>query len=133
MAEIVYLPRYESERKELKGIKNIWIPEKAVIAYNLLPAIDLVVGSGGTICRESALFGIPTMSFHFWDVIAEYLDKKGFPMHYSTKMETILSWAKNALKRPDEYKADAVRLLSTLESPINLTVKYLRKCLSMKL
>ncbi len=127
MARIVYLPRYEEEKKELNGIRNVWVPEKTMIAYNMLPVIDLVVGSGGTICRESALLGIPTISFHFWDVIAKYLNRKGFPIHYAAEEGRIVRLVRASLKNPGANKKDAARLLKTLESPVPSTVEYLEK------
>ncbi|MDH5691284.1 MAG: DUF354 domain-containing protein [Candidatus Bathyarchaeota archaeon] len=132
MAKIICLPRYEEEKRELKKIENVWVPEKPVITHHLLSAIDLVVGSGGTVCRESALLGIPTISFHFWDVIAKYLHKKGFPIEYATEEEKIINLAQEYLKKPEERQGDAVRLLQTLESPVGLTVEYLEKCLDLE-
>ncbi len=132
MAKIVYLPRYEEEKEELKKIKNVWVPEKTVIAYHLLPAIDLVVGSGGTVCRESALLGIPTVSFHFWDVIAKYLHKKGFPLYYTAKEKGIVSLAKALLKNGETHKREVAKRLKTLESPTPLTVECLEKSLSSR-
>ncbi len=132
MAKIIYLPRYEEERKELEKIKNVWVPEKAIIAYHLLPAVDLVVCSGGTICRESSILGIPTISFHFWDVIAKYLHKKGFPIRYTAKEKRIISLAKASLRNTETHKRAVARLLKTLDSPVPLTVKYLEKSLSSK-
>jgi hypothetical protein len=130
MAKVVYLPRYEEEKKELRQIRNLWIPECTLIAYHLLPAIDLVVGSGGTVCRESALLGIPTLSFHFWDSIARYLHKKGFPIRHVTDEGKILNLAKASLESNEEHKAERVSLLNVLESPVPLTIEYLVKCLA---
>lgn len=127
MAKVVCLPRYEEERKELEKIENVWVPEKTILAYHLLPAVDLVVGSGGTVCRESALLGIPTISFHFWDVIARYLHKKGFPLCYTAKEDRIVTLAKASLKNTEIHKREATNRLRALESPIPLTVEYLRR------
>jgi predicted glycosyltransferase len=132
IAKVVCLPRYEEERKELAKIKNVWVPDKTIIAYHLLPAVNLVVCSGGTVCRESSLLGIPTISFHFWDVIAKYLQKKGFPIRHTAKERRILSLAKASLKNTETHKKDVARLLKTLDSPVPLTVEYLEKSLSSR-
>jgi predicted glycosyltransferase len=54
----------------------------SVLTAQLLPYIDLMVGSGGTACRETAMSGIPTINFHFWDVQARYLYKKASPSRF---------------------------------------------------
>lgn len=128
-AKIVYLPRYEEEKEKLAQYENVWLPKKPQLAYQLLPFIDLVIGSGGTICRESALMGIPTISFHFWDVIAKYLNRKGFPIRTLTELDKIVSSAKRILRNPDKHKKNTSELLEKLESPISVTIQFLEKSL----
>ncbi len=79
IATVVYLPRYAEEIEKLKGLENVWVQPKPVLTAQLIPYIDLMVGSGGTACRETALCGIPTINFHFWDVQARYLLQKKLP------------------------------------------------------
>lgn len=129
MAKIVYLPRYEEEREKFAQYENVWLPKKPLLAYQLLPFVDLVIGSGGTVCRESALMGIPTISFHFWDVIAKYLNRKGFPIRILTELDKIVSLAKRSLRNPDKYKKNTSSLLEQLESPISVTIQFLEKSL----
>ena len=43
---------------------NLVIPERAVDSRSLLYAADLFVGAGGTMTREAALMGIPTLSLY---------------------------------------------------------------------
>jgi predicted glycosyltransferase len=128
-ATIVYLPRYDEERKRLKDTENVWVPEKAILAFQIMPAVDLMVGSGGTICRESALLGIPTLNFHFWDAIARYLGKKGFPIQRITDTERILRTAKKILKEPKKHRVNTNPIIKKLENPVPLTVQYIEKYL----
>ncbi|HEY8809372.1 MAG TPA: DUF354 domain-containing protein [Solirubrobacterales bacterium] len=60
----VALCRHPEQRRELAGLKleNLVVPERAVDARSLLYAADLVVGAGGTMTREAALLGVPTVS-----------------------------------------------------------------------
>ena len=44
------------------GLPNLVIPERAVDARSLMHASDLVIGAGGTMTREGALLGVPTVS-----------------------------------------------------------------------
>jgi len=129
IATVVYLPRYEEEREKLKDLKNVWIPPKPVLAFQVIPYVDAVVGSGGSICRESALMGVPTINFHFWDVIAKYLNSKGFPIQYTTGISKILKLIQKILEKPEKYRMNTADMLGNLESPTSITLQYLKKCL----
>jgi predicted glycosyltransferase len=63
-AVCVTLCRHPEQRQELAelGLANLIVPERAVDARSLLYAADLVVGAGGTMTREAALLGVPTVS-----------------------------------------------------------------------
>ena len=129
MAAVVYLPRYEEEREQLKGLDNVWIPSRTILTFQIVPALDLVVGSGGSICRETALMGVPTINFHFWDVIPRYLHKKGFPIQYSNDTERIVKIARKILKNPEKHKMNTDCMLRKLEYPVPVTVSLMEKCL----
>ncbi|HLE74763.1 MAG TPA: DUF354 domain-containing protein [Candidatus Bathyarchaeia archaeon] len=125
IATVVYLPRYEEEKEKIRDIDNIWIPPKPVLAAQLIPYVDITIGSGGTICREAALMGVPTISFHFWDVVARYLHKKKFPMKYVANTNKIINVAQKILKNPQKHRTDIRQLLEKLESPVPITVHYI--------
>lgn len=129
MATVIYLPRYEEERERLKSLKNVIVPDKPFLTFQVLPFVDLVVGSGGTICRESALMGIPTINFHFWDAVAKYLRRKGFPIRLLTIEREIVKFARKVLKNVAKYKTDTTNLRDKLESPVKVTVKYIEQFL----
>ena len=125
MATVVYLPRYEEEKEKLEDIDNIWIPPKPVLAAQLIPYVDIMVGSGGTICREAALMGVPTINFHFWDAVARYLHKKGFPMKYVTTTDKIINVTQKILKDPEKHRTDTRQMLEKLESPAPIATHYI--------
>ncbi len=129
MATVVYLPRYEEEKEKLRNLNNVWIPPKSILAFQVIPYVDAVVGSGGTICRESALMGVPTINFHFWDVIARYLEMKGFPIQYSTSIDKILRSVQKILEKPKKHRIDTASMLSSLESPTAVTTHYIEEYL----
>jgi predicted glycosyltransferase len=60
----IVLPRNVEERKWLAalGSARLIVPEAAVDSRSLLAAADLVVGAGGTMTREAALLGAPTLT-----------------------------------------------------------------------
>jgi predicted glycosyltransferase len=132
MATVVYLPRYEEEKEKIRDIDNIWIPSKPVLAAQLIPYVDITVGSGGTICRETALMGIPTINFHFWDAISKYLHKTNFPIQRLRNTEKIIKIAKEMLKKPETYKVNTKKVLRKIESPLPITMQYIETCLMPK-
>jgi predicted glycosyltransferase len=61
--QIALLPRSSrAGSADLRGAKNIIIPSKAVDGMNLLYHSDLVISGGGTMNREAAALGIPTVT-----------------------------------------------------------------------
>ncbi len=63
-ARCVVLPRRPEQRRELiaLGLPNLVLPDRTVDALSLIHASDLVIGAGGTMTREGALLGVPTVS-----------------------------------------------------------------------
>jgi predicted glycosyltransferase len=133
LGTVVCLPRYEGEREKLKAIPNVWVSPKPVLTAQLLPYIDLMVGSGGTACRETALCGIPTINFHFWDVQARYLFKKGFPIQILRSNNRIITVAKKILANQENQRRDTKKAVEKLESPLPAWTKYIELCLKSKL
>ncbi|HII85994.1 TPA: DUF354 domain-containing protein, partial [Candidatus Bathyarchaeota archaeon] len=132
IAMVVYLPRYENEKERLQGIDNIWIPPEPVLTAQLIPYIDLMVGSGGTACRETALAGIPTISFHFWDVQARYLRQKGFPVRIVRSVERIVKKARSIIEKPENHKTNTKVALNEIESPLPVWARYIELCLDQR-
>jgi uncharacterized protein len=129
---VVYLPRYEEEKERLKKLNNVWIQPKPILTAQLIPYIDLMVGSGGTACRETALCGIPTINFHFWDVQARYLNRRGFPIHIIRNNDSIVKAAKKILQKRQRHKMDTKAALAKLETPLPVWSKYIELCLKNK-
>lgn len=133
LGTVVCLPRYEGEREKLKAIPNVWVSPKPVLTAQLIPYIDLMVGSGGTACRETALCGIPTINFHFWDVQARYLYSKGFPIQIIRNTKRIIASSKKILSNQEDPRKDTKQTLRQLESPLPAWTKYIELCLQLKL
>ncbi len=129
LGTVVCLPRYKEEREELEAIPNVWVSPKPVLTAQLIPYVDLMVGSGGTACRETALCGIPTINFHFWDVQARYLFKKGFPIQILRNNNRIVAAANRILADPKKYLVKTEEALSKLESPLPAWTRYIERCL----
>jgi len=129
MATVVYIPRYEEEADMLRDLPSVLVPPEPILIFQIIPAIDLMIGSGGTICRETALMGVPTITFHFWDVVARYLHRKNFPIKLVTSTEEIVKIAQRILKTPEKYKMNTEPTLKKLESPAPIMVRYLENFL----
>jgi predicted glycosyltransferase len=96
-----------------------------------MPYIDVMVGSGGTACRETALCGVPTINFHFWDVQARYLYKKGFPIQILRNNSRIVAATKKLLAAAKDHD-DTRQAVARLESPLPAWAKYVEACMKSK-
>jgi len=132
LATVVCLPRYDKEKEKLKDMDNVWVPPKPVLTAQLIPYISLMVGSGGTACRETALMGIPTINFHFWDVQARYIRRKGFPVQIIRNTDRIVRTAKKILQHPRNYKVGTNVALDRIESPVPVWTRYIELCLDQE-
>lgn len=79
--QAVVLARYPEQRAEIAALElpGVVVPESAVDARSLVYAADLVVGAGGTMTREAALLGVPTVSIFAGRVAAadRWLEQRG--------------------------------------------------------
>ena len=83
--KIVLLPRgkaqddyYRQERFE-----GITVPDGSISLQEIMAVCDLFIGAGGTMTREAAVLGIPTISIYQDELldVDNYLIDKGFMVH----------------------------------------------------
>jgi predicted glycosyltransferase len=112
LGNVLFLPRYKRQR-----IKNLIIPEEFVDSASLVSQANLVVCAGGTIAREAALQGIPTIVVSSFEklYVNEYLSKKGFPI-FTVPQNKVLKYAKRLMGKIWDVKD----LLEKLENPIDI-------------
>jgi len=60
---IVFLPRYDSDRDYVNGYGNVHIPSGPVNGVRLVANSKGVLTGAGTLAREAALLGVPSVSF----------------------------------------------------------------------
>jgi predicted glycosyltransferase len=60
---ILFLPRYESEKRFAEGYENIWYPEKPLVGLDVCYYTKAMLTGAGTFAREAALLGVPAVSF----------------------------------------------------------------------
>jgi predicted glycosyltransferase len=60
----VVLARRPDQREAVSALSlpNVVVPERALDARSLIHSSDLILGAGGTMTREGALLGVPTLS-----------------------------------------------------------------------
>jgi uncharacterized protein len=89
---------------------------------NLAANADLVVGYGGTIAREAALFGVPSISISEMakTYVNTYLAKKGFP-YYATSEQRVMALAKQYLGKRFDVHDEMMKL----ENPVDVILRIL--------
>lgn len=116
---VVFLPRYSKPKD-----KKLIVVEEFVDSASLAGQADLVVSVGGTIAREAALQGTPSVVLSEFGQIEvnEYLSKKGFPL-FIVKSSKALTCAKKYLGKKFDVREKLVRL----ENPVDVVAGILQK------
>jgi len=115
LGNVIFLPRYAKPKKE-----GLTIPKKFVDSASLVAHADLVVSIGGTIAREAALQGIPSIVISEFSrtQVNKYLSKRGFPL-FIVNSSKVLTYTKEYLGKKFDVKAK----LAELENPVDVIEK----------
>jgi uncharacterized protein len=114
LGNVNLLQRYNTEGATYEG-KSSFEDSVALVAN-----ADLVVSYGGTISREAALMGIPSIAIsEMADTpVNTYLSKKGFPFFITTE-EGVMDLAKKHLGK----RSNVTAKLGALENPVDVIAK----------
>ena len=127
--EIVVMGRYSSQIKHLEQVfgKKIRVLNKVVDSKKLLENTDVFIGSGGTMTAESALLGIPTISYNAVpNIIEAYLVKKKLvirktnPKQIANSIEKILRSSNSGIKKRSK------KMMNSMEDPYLTLVKTMK-------
>lgn len=112
LGNVVFLSRYHR-----KTIKGLFVPKEFVDSASLVAQADLFVGAGGTITREAALQGTPTIIVNVFQKqhVNDFLAKKGFPI-FKTSPSKVPMLAGKLLGK----KMNVKPLLAKLENPVDV-------------
>jgi len=112
LGTVIFLPRYEKKTR-----KGLVVPKGFVDSASLAAQADLVVSVGGTISREAALAGTPSIVIKLFDgmYVNEYLARKGFPI-FIIEPQQVMRYAEKYLGR----KWDVESLMDSLENPVDV-------------
>ena len=128
---IIVLARYYSQKNMLKkkyGDK-VKVLDKMIDGKSLLSVTDVFIGSGGTMTAESALMGIPTISF---DAVPNYIEKylvRAGLVRRETDPKKVVQIAKQMLYLGNKNKRKASEILNSMEDPftkLNEVIKTIR-------
>jgi len=117
LGNVMFISRYERRHRQ-----GLTIPRGFVDTASLAAHADLVVSVGGTIAREAALQGTPSLIIPLFGRFHtnEYLARKDFPL-YTRSAKKALAYAKKYLGA----KKDVKESLEELESPVDTIEKLI--------
>jgi predicted glycosyltransferase len=104
---VVLLPRgkVQEDYYRQERFAGITVPEKSISLTDIMARCDLFVGAGGTMTREAAVLGIPTISIYQDELldVDRFLIEKGFMIH-NTKpsAQFVIEFFEKAGRRPPE-------------------------------
>lgn len=111
-ANIIIIPRYESEYLK-KQFPFACVIEEKVVIQHLLAYADLFIGGGGTLNTEACYFGTPTISTRsFISHYDKYQIDKGLMVWVNTKDELLSSCKKLISKRIDKKAKEVFSTMS---------------------
>ena len=130
--EIVIMTRYATQKKYLQQIfqKKIKILSTVVDSKLLLYNADIFIGSGGTMTAESALLGIPTISYDAVpNIIEDYLVRKKLVMR-EVNPKKMVSVMKKVFKSSNSRRKNrAKKMMSSMEDPYPILLKTMKSIL----
>ena len=126
---IVVLGRYTKQIENLQKIMDskVKVVKMSFDGKYLLKNTDIFIGSGGTMTAESALMGIPTISYNAVpNIVENFLVKK-----HLVKRETNPSKISNHIKKIFERKNNtnqeiAKKIVKEMEDPIEKLIKIIK-------
>jgi len=127
---IVILGRYTKQIQNLQKVigGKAKIVKMSYDGKHLLNSTDIFIGSGGTMTAESALMGIPTISYNAVpNIIEDFLVKK-----YLIKRETNPNRISKYIKKKIQSKKSsnqkrAKRIVGKMEDPIQKLIKIIKE------
>jgi predicted glycosyltransferase len=128
--EVMILPRYKSQIVELKKTlkDKVKILDKVAIGSELLQNIDVFVGSGGTMTAESALSGVPTISYNAVpNLVQDYLVRRKLVVLESNPNK-IISLIDRFLSSDNKVlQKNAKQTLASMEDPYKRLIQVIKK------
>lgn len=128
--KILILPRYRSQIVKLKKTlgTRVRILGRTIVGSELLQNVDVFVGSGGTMTAESALLGIPTISYNAApNLVQDYLVRKKLVILESNPNKIILQIEKFLSSDNRSLQKNAQKTLASMKDPYKKLIQTIRK------
>ena len=126
---IIVLGRYSKQIENLQKIvgTKIKVAKMSFDGKYLLNKTDVFIGSGGTMTAESALMGIPTISYNAVpNIIENFLVKKSL-VKRETNPEKVSNEIKKIFARKnDQNQKRAKKIVNQMEDPIEKLIKIIK-------
>jgi len=127
---IVVLGRYSKQIENLQKIlgNKVKIVKMSYDGKHLLKNTDIFIGSGGTMTAESALMGIPTISYNAVpNIIENFLVKKSL-VKRETNPNKISKYIKKIFEsNKSESQKRAERIKKQMEDPIQKLIQVIKQ------
>ncbi len=127
---IVILTRYQNQ---VKNLKKLFGKKTEILRMNfdgkvLLEKTDIFIGSGGTMTAESALMGIPTISYNaIPNIIENFLVKKKLVIR-ETIPHKVVKQMEMIFKRDKKYwKIKSDKIVNQMEDPFEKLIELIKQ------
>lgn len=126
---LVILARYNGQVKKFRNMlgKKVNIIRMTFDGKILLRDAALFIGSGGTMTAESALLGVPTISYSAVpNIVEDYLVKKKL-IRKETNSSRIVKMAKEFLKEQDGNRVRSRNIMEEMEDPYKKLMQVIKE------
>ena len=127
---IVILGRYAKQIQNLQKIvgKKAKIVKMSFDGKHLLNNTDIFIGSGGTMTAESALMGIPTISYNAVPNIVEKFLVKKYLVKRETNVDKISDYIRKTFESTNKINQNrAKKIVRQMEDPIQKLMKVIKE------
>ncbi|RLG52961.1 MAG: hypothetical protein DRN96_01110 [Thermoproteota archaeon] len=129
--EVVFLPRYDEQARAVRRRyrRRVKVPQRVVDTASIYSFCTLVVSGGGTMAREAALVGTPSICcFPGGELdVNRFLIERGFPIWHASSYYQAAGIAEKILDAPGQFKVNTKGALAELEDPIPVLVRLIEK------
>ena len=106
---VVLLPRgkVQEDYYRQERFAGITVSEKSISLTDIMARCDLFIGAGGTMTREAAVLGIPTISIYREELldVDRFLIDEGFMVHNATPTDRfVVDFFQKAARRPPQRR-----------------------------
>ncbi len=126
---IVILGRYAKQIENLQKIigKKVKIVKMSYDGKHLLKNTDIFIGSGGTMTAESALMGVPTISYNAVPNIIENFLVKKYLVKRETNPNKISKYIKKTFESNNNSQKRAETVRKQMEDPIQKLIEIIKE------